>query len=164
MDVIIRKTEENDFLNVYDFVSKCKPLENYFEHFYKIMLRYFSNSCFIAEFDNEIVGFVLGFTSQVYDKTFFIWQIGVFSKYREKEVGKKLLNRIEKAAKELGCKKIELTVDPENMPSQNFFEKQEYLNVSAREGEVVEVMGNTAVKDYYKPGCHFILYEKEMKN
>jgi L-2,4-diaminobutyric acid acetyltransferase len=159
---MIKKANEDDFLKIYKFVSNCKPLENYSEHFYKIMLRYFSNSCFIAEFNNDIVGFVMCFRSQVDKNKFFLWQIGVFSKYREKEVGKKLLNQIEQTARELGCKIIELTVDPENMPSHRFFEKNGYLNVSCKEGEIMEVMGFTAVKDYYKPGRHFILFQKEL--
>lgn len=158
----IRKADEKDFLSVYNFVSRCKPLENYSEHFYKIMLRYFGNSCIIAEFNDEIVGFVMGFRSQVDNDKFFLWQIGVFSYHRGKEIGKMLLEKFEKVAKELGCKKIEVTVDPENIPSQKLFEKMGYLNISSREGETVEVMGNTAVKDYYKPGRHFMLYEKNI--
>lgn len=162
MKLTIRKTEEKDFLDVYSFVSSCKPLENYSEHFYKIMLRYLGNSCFIVEFNGEIVGFVMGFASQVDNKTFFLWQMGVFSLLRGNEIGKMLLEEIEKVAKKLGCKRIEVTVDPKNIPPQKLFEKMGYLNVSAKEGETVEVMGNTAVKDYYKPGRHFMLYEKNL--
>ena len=158
----IRKAHEKEFLSVYNFVSRCKPLENYSEHFYKIILRYFGNSCFVAEFNDEIVGFVMGFRSQVDNEKFFLWQIGVFSYHRGKEVGKMLLDEFEKAGKNLGCKRIEVTVDPENIPSQKLFEKNGYLNISSREGDVVEVMGNITVKDYYKPGRHFILFEKEL--
>ena len=156
----IRKAHEKEFLSVYNFVSRCKPLENYSEHFYKIILRYFGNSCFVAEFNDEIVGFVMGFRSQVDNEKFFLWQIGVFSYHRGKEVGKMLLDEFEKAGKNLGCKRIEVTVDPENIPSQKLFEKNGYLNISSREGDVVEVMGNITVKDYYKPCRHFILFEK----
>lgn len=158
----IRKADEKEFLSVYNFVSRCKPLENYSEHFYKIMLRYFGNSCFVAEFNNEIVGFVMGFRSQVDNDKFFLWQIGVFSYHRGKEIGKMLLDEFEKVAKNIGCKRIEVTVDLENTPSQKLFEKMGYLNVSIKEGETVEVMGNTAVKDYYKLGRHFMLYEKNI--
>jgi L-2,4-diaminobutyric acid acetyltransferase len=162
MAVTICKAEENDFLKVYKFVSNCKPLENYSEHFYKIMLRYFGNSCFVAKFNDDIVGFVMGFRSQVDNEKFFLWQIGVFSYYRGKEVSKMLLDEFEKAGRNLGCKRVEVTVDPENIPSQKLFEKNGYLNISSREGDIVEVMGFTAVKDYYKPGRHFILFEKEI--
>jgi L-2,4-diaminobutyric acid acetyltransferase len=163
MDVTISEAEENDFLRVYKFVSNCKPMENYSEHFYKIMLRYFGNSCFVAKFNNDIIGFVMGFKSQVDNKNFFLWQIGVFSYYRGQEIGKRLLDKFEKTGIKLGCKRVEVTVDPENIPSQKLFEKNGYLNVSSKEGEIVEVMGVSSVKDYYKPGRHFILYEKELK-
>ncbi len=126
------------------------------------MFRYFSNSCFVAEFNGDIVGFTMSFRSQVDTKKFFLWQIGVFSYYRKNEIGQKLLDNVEKIAKELGCKIIELTVDPENIPSQRFFEKNGYLNVSSKEGEIIEVMGKKAIKDYYKPGRHFILFQKEL--
>jgi diaminobutyrate acetyltransferase len=127
------------------------------------MLRYFGNSCFVAKFNNDIVGFVMGFKSQVDKNKFFLWQIGVFSYYRGKEIGKKLLIELEKFAKQVECKKIEVTVDPENIASKKLFEKSGYLNVSSKEGEIIEVMGNNAVKDYYKPGRHFILFQKELK-
>jgi L-2,4-diaminobutyric acid acetyltransferase len=162
MDVTITKVDEEEFLKAYNFVSNCKPLENYSEHFYKIVLRYFGNSCFVAKFNDEIVGMVIGFKSQADKNKFFLWQIGVFSYHRGREIGKRLLDRIEKAAKELDCKIMEVTVDPENIASQKLFEKNGYLNVSSKEGEIIEVMGSRAVKDYYKPGRHFILFQKEL--
>jgi diaminobutyrate acetyltransferase len=162
MEITIRRTTENDFLEVYNFVSKCKPLENYFEHFYKIMLRYFGNTCFIAEFKKDIIGFIMGCISQVDPKTMFIWQIGVFSKFRGNEIGAMLLKELEKTAKGSNCERIELTIDPENISSQKFFEKQDYQNISQGEGDVIDVLGKTAVKDYYKPSRHFILYEKKL--
>jgi ribosomal protein S18 acetylase RimI-like enzyme len=92
----------------------------------------------------------------------FLWQIGVFSYYRGKEIGKKLLDKLEKAAKEQDCKIIEVTVDPVNIASQKLFEKNGYINVSSKEGEIIDFKGKPAVKDYYKPGRHFILFQKEL--
>jgi L-2,4-diaminobutyric acid acetyltransferase len=162
MDVKIRLAVEDDFLDVYKFVSNCKPLESYSEHFYKIMLRYFSNCCFIAEYKNDIVGLITGVVSQVHDKTYFMWQIGVKSSIKGKGVAKNLLEKAEEEVKKLGCNRIELTVNPENITSQRFFEKNGYLNISPEEGDIIDVMGKTAVKDYYKPGRHFILFQKEL--
>ncbi len=162
MNITISKAKENEFLKVYDFVSNCKPLENYSEHFYKIMFRYFGDSCFVAKFNDEIVGFVMGFKSQIDKEKIFLWQIGVFSYHRGKEIGEMLLDEFEKAGKNMGCKRVEVTVDPENIPSQKLFEKNGYINVSSKEGNIVKIMGIFAVKDYYKPGRHFILFEKEL--
>ena len=162
MKATLRKAKEERFLNVYEFVSRCNLLENYPEHFYKIMLRYFGNSCFVADYNGNIVGFVLGFVSQVHDKTYFLWQIGVDKSMRGKGIGKMLLEKVEKEVRKLGCNRIELTIDPKNMSSKRLFEKIGYLNISSKEGRLIDVMGNTAVKDYYKPGRHFMVYEKKL--
>jgi ribosomal protein S18 acetylase RimI-like enzyme len=126
------------------------------------MLRYFYNSCFIVEDNDKIIGFVMGFSSQADTTKFFLWQIGVTPRYRGQNIGTILLKRLENEAKNHGCKRIELTVDPENVPSQKLFEKNGYFNMSVMEGETIEINGNTAVKDYYKPGRHFILFQKEL--
>ena len=67
-NLVIRRASELDYLRVYEFVSECKPLENYAEHFYKIMLRYFGDTCYLAEQNGLIVGFVMGFFSQDHKK------------------------------------------------------------------------------------------------
>jgi phosphoribosylamine--glycine ligase len=157
----VRTAKQTDFLNVYEFVSSCPPLENYAEHVYKILLRYCGNSCFIAEIRNRIVGFVLGLISQTHEqRTYFLWQIGVSSSVQGTGIGKRLLEEVEKQVIAQGCHRIELTIDPENVPSQKLFEKMGYGNISQREGDTLDILGNMAVKDYYKPGRHFMLYEK----
>ncbi len=156
----IRKADEKEFLEVYRFVSKCPPLENYAEHFYKIILQYFSNSCFIAEQNSDMVGVALGFMSQVRNKTYFLWQIGVAPFMQGKGIGKMLLGEVEKEIRKTGGERIELTVDPENISSQKLFEKMGYKNISNQKGETVKVGDKLAIKDYYSPERHFILYEK----
>ena len=160
MKIHIRKAREEDFLAVYRFVSSCPPLEKYFEHFYKIMLRYFHNTCFIAEDGDEIVGFLMGFISPVHESTYFLWQVGVSPTTQGKGVGKLLLKAAENTLKEMDIRRIEVTVDPENKPSLRLFKSLGYINISRQEGETVSVLGNLAVKDYYSPGRHFILFEK----
>lgn len=156
----IRKIREEEFLDIHGFVSDCKPLESYDEHFYKIMLRYFGNTCFVAESGNNIAGILIGFVSQADRKTYFLWQIGVSSDTRGKGVGSAILEHVEREIRQLGCQRIELTIDPENIPSRRMFEKKGYRNISKCEGHSIEIKGNVAIKDYYKPGRHFMLYEK----
>lgn len=156
----VRQVAENEFMKIYKFVEKCKPLEHYPAHLYKIMFRYFGSTCFIAELKNKVLGFVIGFISQQHEKTYFLWQIGVDPSKQGKGVGSIILEMVEAEVKKLGCQRIELTIDPENKPSQNLFDRMGYRNVSGREGEQVTVDGNAAIKDYYSPGRHFMLYEK----
>lgn len=158
--ITVRNVDQKEFLDIHGFVSNCKPLESYPEHFYKIMLRYFGNSCFVAEIDKAIVGFVLGVVSQTDDKTYFLWQIGIRPDRQGCGTGKKFLVLIEEIIRNLGCVRIEVTVDPVNKMSQKLFEKMDYKNISNREGRTVKVNSIEAVKDYYRPKRHFILYEK----
>jgi len=149
-----------DFLKVKECAAKCKPLEDYDSHIYKILLKYFDNTCFTAEHNGEVAGFVISFMSQTSKDTCFLWQIGVDPAFQGKGIATDLLKKFEKHLKELGCKRIELTIDPENIASQKLFEKNGYKNASSNEGETIEVKGKVSVKDYYKPGRHFMLYEK----
>lgn len=158
--MIIRKATEEDFLKVHGFTAGIPPLENYPEHVYKIILRYFGDCCFIAEDEGQIVGFVMGVVPQRFRETYFLWQIGVAPPSQGKGIGKKLLGEVEKEVKKKGLRRIEVTIDPLNLPSLKLFEKTEYRNISEKAGETIEVEGKTAVKDYYKPGRHFMLYEK----
>lgn len=158
--MIIRKATEEDFLKVHGFTARIPPLENYPEHVYKIILRYFGDCCFIAEDEGQIVGFVMGVVPQRFRETYFLWQIGVAPPSQGKGIGKKLLGEVEKEVKKKGLRRIEVTIDPLNLPSRKLFEKTGYRNISEKAGETIEVEGKTAVKDYYKPGRHFMLYEK----
>lgn len=161
----VRSAEETEFLDIYEFVSRCRPLENYAPHVYKILLRLFGNSCFAAEIRGRIVGFVLGMISQTHaQSTYFLWQIGVSPMQQGTGLGKRLLKEVEERVKKLGCQRIELTIDPENIPSQKLFVGMGYANISRDEDDTVEVNGNIAVKDFYKPGRHFMLYEKKLIN
>ena len=159
----IRTAIEKDFLNIWGFVRNCKPLESYGAHFYRIMLRYFGDSCFIAEQDGEIVGFILGFETQRHPGSYFLWQIGVHPKFQGQGIGAKILAHMEDETRRKGCVRIEVTIDPENCPSQKLFEKIGFSNVSNKEGETIKVEGNLAVKDYYDIGRHFMLYEKTLQ-
>jgi L-2,4-diaminobutyric acid acetyltransferase len=158
----VRRAKESEFLDVYRFVCGCAPLERYYEHFYKIMLRYFGNSSFIAEDDGAMVGFVMLLPSGAQEGTYFLWQIGVSAAMQGLGLGKMLLHWAEEEVKKLGGRRIEVTVDPENSPSRRIFEAMGYENISRKEGKTVVVNGNEAVKDYYKPGRHFMLYEKQI--
>jgi len=156
----IRKATQEDFLSVHQFTAGCPPLENYPEHVYKIILRYFGDYCFIAEENSQIIGFAMGIIPQTFPGTYFLWDIGVAQSYQGQGIGGKLVREVENELRKLGFKRIEVTIDPVNLPSRKLFEKMGYQNISEREGKTLEVEGNIAVQDYYKPGRHFMVYEK----
>ena len=123
MSVVIRKACEEEFLDVYRFIGACGVLETYGAHFYRIVIRYFRDTCYLAERDGEILGFMWGFMSQTDPRTFFLWQIGVDPSTRGEGIGGRILEAAERELAERGCNRIELTIDPSNRPSQRLFEK-----------------------------------------
>jgi diaminobutyrate acetyltransferase len=162
MSVVIRKAREDEFLNVYRFISSCGVLETYGEHFFRIVIRYFGSTSYLAEQDGRIVGYMWGFITQEDPETFFLWQIGVDPATRGDGIGGLILEEAEKELAARGCKRIELTIDPTNRPSQRLFEKRGYRNISADHGKTIEVEGVEAIVDYYRPNGHFSLYEKRL--
>jgi len=158
--VRIRKATQEDFLSVHQFTAGCPPLENYPEHVYKIILRYFGDYCFIAEENSQIIGFAMGIVPQTFPGTYFLWQIGITPSYQGKGIGGKLVREVENEMRKLKFKRIEVTIDPVNLSSKKLFEKMEYQNISEGVGKTIEVDGNLAVQDYYKPERHFMVYEK----
>jgi len=160
--VRIRKATQEDFLKVHQFTSGCPPMENYPEHVYKIILRYFGDYCFIAENEGQIIGFAMGIVPQSLPGTFFLWEVGVAPSYQRRGIGGILVREVENEVRKKGLTRIELTIDPVNIPSQKLFEKMGYKNISEKVGKTIEVEGKLAVRDYYKPGRHFMVYEKRI--
>lgn len=158
----IRKVVQDDFLKVHQFTAGCPPMENYPEHVYKIILRYFGDYCFIAEENGQIIGFAMGIVPQSFPGTYFLWQIGVTPSHQGQSIGGKLVREVENELKKLGFKRIEVTIDPVNLPSQKLFKKMGFQNISEKVGKTIEVQGKLAVQDYYKPGRHFMVYEKRI--
>ncbi|AEH60201.1 GCN5-related N-acetyltransferase [Methanosalsum zhilinae DSM 4017] len=159
-DLIFRKGHESEFRDIYEFVPQCKPLGNYTMDFYRIMLRYNSDSCFVVEYDEEIVGWILSMVSLNRSDTCFLWQIGIKPSLQNHGIGNPFLRYAEDEFKNFGCSRVELTIGPENLRSQRFFEKNGYSNISETAGETIVINGNTAIKDYYRPDGHYMLYEK----
>ncbi len=158
--MMIRKATQEDFLKVHQFTAGCPPMENYPEHVYKIILRYFGDYCFVAEENGQIIGFAMGIVPESFPCTFFLWEIGVDPSYQGQGIGGKLVRDVENELRKREFKRIEVTIDPVNLPSQKLFKKMGYQNISERVGKTIKVEGNLAVKDYYKPGRHFMVYEK----
>jgi len=160
--IIIREAKEDEFLHVYNLVSQSPPLEKYFQHFFKIMLRYFSSTCLVAEHQGKLIGWQMGLLSQNDPTTYFLWQVGVHPDMQGRGLGGLLLDAIENKVTELGCTRIELTIDPENISSEKLFLKNGYTNASSKVGPTVLVNKRKAVKDYYSPDRHFMVFEKKI--
>jgi hypothetical protein len=88
--VRIRTVKEKDFFEIMNLASKCDPIPVERDSIYHLFTKYFANTCFVAERDNQIVGYILGFISQLEKNVAYIHNIciisEILSKYEEREM------------------------------------------------------------------------------
>jgi len=59
----------------------------------KIFFIHFANTTYVAEIDNELVGFLVGFFSQTDHETGYIHLVGVHPNHRKNGIGRLLYNK-----------------------------------------------------------------------
>lgn len=158
----LRAADEDDFLALAGLAGRCPPLEPYPPHIYRILLRAATGACWVAEGEDGPEAMVVGLPRHDSPGTYFMWQIGADPTKRRRGLASRILAHAEADLAARGFDRIELTVDPENEPSASFFERNGYRVVSAREDETERVAGRLAVRNFYGPRRHFLLFEKRL--
>ncbi|HEX9061963.1 MAG TPA: GNAT family N-acetyltransferase [Clostridia bacterium] len=124
----IRNLREGDASQVLNLIEQCGPyVAPYNVYAYWILENYYSSTCYIAEENNRIIGFISGMPSN--DKqSIFIWQLCVHSEFRGRRIAVSLLDSLISKAKELKFEKIELSISESNSDSQNLFKSYLHKN------------------------------------
>ena len=104
-----------------NFATNCAPIPLERDSIYHDLTRYFSNTCFVAEKEGKMTGFILGWISQVDNSIAYIHNICVDPNLRRKKIGIDLYNQFIEVVRDKGVKKIFLIINPENKASLNFF-------------------------------------------
>jgi len=66
----------------------------------KLFFDHFTQTSFIAEKDDKLVGFLIGFLSQTHSNEAYIHFVGVHPEYRKHNIGKHLYNKFFNAVKQ----------------------------------------------------------------
>ena len=90
----IREPEKNDAKHIYDLVKKSKVLDLNSQYLYLLQSTHFKNSCSVALFENQIIGFVSGYYLPNENDTLFIWQVAVDENHRGKNLALNLIDNI----------------------------------------------------------------------
>ncbi len=107
----IRNCRQEDIQKVRHFVSLCKPLGVHTGYTYWMLFNYFHESCFLMEENGQLIGYVSGMQSNTFEDVFFLWQIGVAEECRGRGYSYLLLEKAVEAAKKLGCKTMQFSVE-----------------------------------------------------
>jgi len=158
--IIIRNVKEKDFLDIMEVATNCEPMPVERGSIYHDLTRYFANTCFVAEKEGGIVGFILGWVSQMEDAIAYIHNICVIPDMRRKGIAANLYDRFIEAVREMGCNRVFLIINPHNKISLNFHQTLGFK--ISEEGEGIDIEDIRAVKDYNGPGKHMAVMYKEI--
>lgn len=157
-EVTIRGVKEKDFLNIMRVAAECAPVPLERDSIYHCFTRYFADTCFVAESSDLVIGFILGWISQVENTVAYVHNVCVAPEMRKKGIATRLYDRFIEAVKVKGCKKVFLIINPRNEASLRFHQALGFR--VSEEGEGIEVDGVRAVKDYNGPAQHMVVMFK----
>ncbi|GIO20587.1 N-acetyltransferase [Oceanobacillus oncorhynchi subsp. incaldanensis] len=124
----------------------------------KLFFQHFKNTSFIAEEDDEMVGFLIGFLSQDQSDEAYIHFVGVHPDYRKKDIGKTLYEKFFAKVNMADRKIIRSITSPVNKTSIAFHQKMGF--VIERGDKTVD---GAAVKANYDGfGNDRVLFKKEL--
>ncbi|MFC6645845.1 GNAT family N-acetyltransferase [Granulicella cerasi] len=131
------------------------------ESIYHLFCKFFSNTSFICENnDGVIVGFLLGFISQVDPAEAYIHLVAVDASAQRKGIASMLYQQFFQRVDWLGAERIRLIVNPENAASRTFHEQMGF--VADIHGPSIMIGDVLAAENYNGPGLHMVTYLREL--
>lgn len=118
--LILTKPKMSDSSAMWELVQQS-TLDDNSPYSYLMMTEFFSDTCVIAKVNDEVVGFITAFIPPDKQDVLFIWQVGVSSSQRGKQIASKMILEL---LSRNACKHVrfvEATVTPSNLASQALF-------------------------------------------
>lgn len=162
--ITIRTAKENDFMDISLLAGKCMPMVTERNSIFHIFTKFFQNTVFIAETNENkikrIIGFLIGFISQSDSSDAYIHLLCVDSDFRGKGIAYQLVMEFLKYVKKMNCRSVYLITNPVNHNAIQFYQKLGFKIFS--ESDVIEMDKINAVKDYNGPGEHMVVFKKDI--
>ena len=122
--ILFRTPQKKDAKQIVNLIKTGGTLDINSEYLYLLQSTHFSETCSVAVYEDEIIGFVSGYIVPNEDDQLFIWQVAVSNKFRGQNLAMRIILDIynrNNSKKEI--KYISSTVTPSNKSSQRVFEK-----------------------------------------
>ncbi|MCD1294567.1 N-acetyltransferase [Methanocella sp. CWC-04] len=158
--MLVRNAFEYDFLEVTNKSREWGDLVIEREGVYHILMAHFRKTCFIAEDRGKMIGYLLGFRSQVNPDQAFLHLIQVDPAMRGHGIGKRLFKQFQAEVKKMGCTEIHTIARPENKVGMGFHKGMGFEIVKPENS--IDIQGVPAAKDYNGPGKHMVLFVKKI--
>ena len=154
----LRNAGTEDVSLVRQFVDNCKPLTVHTAVTYAVLFRLFPELCFIAENEDQIVGFASAIRGTSESDAVYCWQIGVLPEFRGTGLARELVEARLAAGKTMGCKLGQVGIEPGNDISLKLWQK-----VAKAQGKELREAGSLSFADELTGSTEFdIIWELEL--
>ncbi|MBE3569830.1 MAG: GNAT family N-acetyltransferase [Bacillales bacterium] len=150
---------ESDYISVITVIDDWWGGRHMTDMLPKLFFQHFQDTSFVAEQDNVIVGFLIGFVSQTYPTESYIHFIGVHPEYRKNGLAKYLYQMFLDKVREKGCETVRCVTSPVNKTSIAFHIHMGFRIVKGTS----EVDGVPVTVDYDGIGQDRVLFVKELR-
>lgn len=124
----------------------------------RLFFNHFSETSFVAEFNSEIIGFLIGFLSQSHSDEAYIHFVGIHPDFRKQGVGSALYGQFFQVAQEFGRVRIKCVTSPINKSSIAYHLR---IGFEAESGGT-QADGVPYHLDYDGIGQHRVLFVKHL--
>ncbi len=120
-EVCLRRPHREDGLAVHRLIAANPPLDVNSPYSYYLLCEHFAETCVVAEFQGERLGFLSAYRRPDRPRTLFIWQVVVDPSMRGRGLAREMLLALLSRGGEVNA--IESTVNPSNKASRRLFER-----------------------------------------
>ena len=158
-DVSIRNARPSDHEKVISVMPEWWGGRDLATSVLKVFFIHFSNTTFIAEINNELVGFLVGFMSQSEENVGYVHFAGVHPKLRKSGIGRLLVEKFYEVCKKNNRTIVKSCTSPINKLSINFHQKMGYT-IEPGDGNID---GVPVTLDYLGKDNPKVLFKKELR-
>lgn len=120
--ITLRLPVAEDGLAVNRMISACPPLDTNSVYCNLLQCTHFSDTCVVAEYAGEIIGFTSAYLIPNHRDTLFIWQIAVSARARGQGLAKSMLREILLRPVCAGVTCVNASIAPDNAASRQLFQ------------------------------------------
>ena len=155
-DVKIRNGKPLDHENIVCVMTEWWGGRDLSSSVLKVFFIHFKNTTFIAEIDNQLVGFLVGFMSQSEESIGYIHFAGVHPRFRKAGIGRLLYEKFYSACRANGRSIVKSCTSPVNRLSINFHQKIGFY-IEPGDGLIDDM---SVTLDYFGTGRPMVLFKK----
>ena len=158
-DLIIRNGDPSDHIKIISIMKEWWGGRNLTGLLLKQFFYHFRNTIFIVETQNELIGFIMGYFSQVKLKEAYIHFVAVNPNFRKTNIGRFLYEKFFALCKEHSRTVIRSCTAPMNIKSIEFHIHMGF-QIEPGDGEINDF---PVTLDYLGENDHKVLFMKKLK-